>query len=444
MTIKTKIIIPYVVLFLCVFLLTMIVSLQITSNAVEERIVEQLKNLSTMLSQGGFSMNPALAEKIKSLTGADVIYEYSFQKPLSTMPGTEAGDILPLFKNIAQKPYIFYGGRMKNSEIFFVTVPLPRGATMILIYSADSIYSRKVSATKPILIIGIISLIFMLLFGFIIAHTITKPVYELVRKTSEIAQGRLDVPVEVRGKDELAELAVSFNTMQKGLKKYEMELINSEKLATLGQFSANIAHEIRNPLTSMKMLMQMMETNETNSVKKDAVNIILKEIQRLSIFVEQILDIAHPRKVTLRETDLNVIAKEVISLVEYQAAHLSIKVTASLQKNLPAVKADADRIKHVLMNFVLNAFAAIGEKGEVVIETATAPDGGFVRLAVSDSGSGISEEIKAHLFEPFFSTRQAGTGLGLALCKRIISEHNGEIGFDSKKGKTIFWCKIPL
>ncbi len=226
------------------------------------------------------------------------------------------------------------------------------------------------------------------------------------------------------------------------IRKLESALEKSRRLAALGELAASLAHEIRNPLGAMSGAFQILSAN-TNLGEEDRslLDIVNREIFRLEYLVNDMLDYARPRKAVGEEIDLTVVIQETVRafLLDEEASERSIEV--SLEESI-IYKADVSHIKQVLINLLQNAVQAT-EAGDK-IEIAAFRDLGKTIIEIRDSGSGIAEEYKKKIFEPFFSTRERGLGLGLALCRRIIDEHRGTIEVvDRIGGGSIFRITLP-
>lgn len=228
------------------------------------------------------------------------------------------------------------------------------------------------------------------------------------------------------------------------------KLIQADKLVLLGQLSAGIAHEIRNPLAAVNLNLQLLSrkfaegTNEYNSIQT-----ALQGVERISRIVEITLNFSKPAKADIREIDINTLVNETLDLVSAEIKKKESNIQIKLSKNLPVIKADAKQIQQVLINLLTNAADAIEKKGKIIIRTGLynhqAKGIEKVYFEVEDSGIGISEEEIMEIFNPFFTKKTNGTGLGLTISKRIVNEHNGKIEVFSEIGKgTKFKVVLPI
>ncbi|MCP2518844.1 ATP-binding protein [Candidatus Aminicenantes bacterium AC-335-A11] len=294
------------------------------------------------------------------------------------------------------------------------------------------------------IIIGIISAI-------ILAQRITNPIKKLVEGTIKISKGDFTYKINITSGDEIADLAEKFNEMTSKLLKSKKEieeankkLIQAEKLASIGRISTGIAHEIRNPLTSVKLNIQKV-LNDANikDDEREHLGIALEGINQIDKIVKDILDFARVTRLNLDEFSLPSIIEESIKLISNELKGKKITIEKSFESNLPTIIVDADKLRQVFTNLLMNSIEAIERKGKIKI-IAGAKNRKFVKIIISDTGCGIPSEILPEIFEPFFTTKSSGTGLGLANAKKIIEQHKGSIQVFSERGKgTTFEIIIP-
>jgi signal transduction histidine kinase len=232
----------------------------------------------------------------------------------------------------------------------------------------------------------------------------------------------------------------------------QRQLFQSEKLAALGKLSAGIAHEIRNPLTSIKILIHsLVDAMATAASREKDLAVIETEIERVNKIIKQFLDFARPRPPSLEPRDVRKVLEETIALVVYEMEAQGVLLKREDDPALPPVPMDGEQMKQVFLNLLLNAIQAMPQGGKLKVATAVQRHSGgthgspVVTITFQDSGEGIAEEIQSRIFEPFFSTKEEGIGLGLPIAQRIIEEHGGEIKLESTLGKgTTFYITLPL
>ncbi len=224
------------------------------------------------------------------------------------------------------------------------------------------------------------------------------------------------------------------------------QTVQSEKLAEVGRLSAGIAHEVNNPLAVISYAAQLLlREEELPEFQKDLVERIDSEVDRLKALTGGLLSFSRAQEMRKRATDLNEVLRDVLRLVRYELNRNSIRLEEDYGE-LPYVHADPNKLKQVFINLIMNATQAMGESGTLRISTSQV-NGQEVEAAISDTGPGIPASIQANIFDPFFSTKKEGegTGLGLYICRNIITEHEGRMTLDSAEGQgTTFRIVLPL
>jgi len=221
-------------------------------------------------------------------------------------------------------------------------------------------------------------------------------------------------------------------------------LRQSEKLAALGKLSAGLAHELRNPLNTISMLIYAMarEILPDSSFAAD-LKVVQGELQRMSLLIEQFLEFARPRPPHFQRERLEEIMEETLLLIGPEARTRGITIYKEWDKSLPRVWVDGSQMKQVFMNLLLNALQAMPNGGKLIVRLHVS--GGSLLAAITDEGEGICPEVRANLFQPFFSTKQGGTGLGLSISQRIVEGHNGRLRLFSQPGTgTTVVVRLPL
>jgi len=273
-----------------------------------------------------------------------------------------------------------------------------------------------------------------------------RPLRVLREHTRQIAGGEYARRTGIASRDEIGDLAREFDAMAAAIEEREHRLIRSERLATAGRMAAHITHEIRNPLASLGLNVELLgdEVGPDNQEARKLVTSIGNEIDRLSEITENYLRFVRLPKPKLERLDLGAVATSVLEFAGGELAQAKIAWDIKVEPGVPGVVADESQLRQALLNLMRNAKEAMAGGGRLQIEVGRA-DGGQVRLALADSGSGISRENLGQIFEPFFSTKAKGTGLGLALVQQIVGEHGGRIEVDCPPGGgTRFTILLPV
>ncbi|KAF0107251.1 MAG: integral membrane sensor signal transduction histidine kinase [Anaerolineaceae bacterium] len=314
----------------------------------------------------------------------------------------------------------------------------------------------KRDATFVFLTITIIGALVSMMLSYYIARRISRPINRLVSASREVASGNLDAKVESRSNDELGELAISFNTMAAALKQRDEKLkeyttskiMESERLAIIGQLSAGVAHELNNPLQGIVSYSHLLlETMPNEEWSRGNVEKIVTQANRCKDIVRGLLDFSRQRVIEKRLYDVNMVLKECVSLLENQALFHNIQIVSNFDPKLPLVVFDPSQIERVFMNIIINAAEAMEGKGKLILTTKFDPAENVAEIGFRDTGPGISKENLEKIFSPFFTTKDPGhgTGLGLAISYGIVKEHKGTLSVESEVAKgTTFIVRLPV
>ena len=229
------------------------------------------------------------------------------------------------------------------------------------------------------------------------------------------------------------------------LEKRREQLIQSEKMAVLGKLAADIAHSIRNPLTSIKMRLFSLERNlKLTAQQKEDLEVVSDEMHRLDNIVRNFLEFSRPHKLNVQKVDISKIIEMTLQLLEHKIKYGNIHVEYKDDLSIPLIEGDPVLLKEVFINLIVNACEAMEDKGTLTIIQDIDTDG-KVCIKISDTGYGIPNHLQEMIFEPFFSTKDDGTGLGLAIAQKIIDEHNGNLSVKSIDGNgTEFIILLPV
>ena len=318
---------------------------------------------------------------------------------------------------------------------------------------------------------SILCVVFLVVILYFVTSTIIQPLQDMIFATNKIAQGNLNQKVEINFRDEIGELAQSFNQMTKNLKMAneklihwgktleekveertkelrEMQdyLIQSEKLASLGKISAGVAHEINNPLTSILINAHLMlEKTEKKHPFHEYLNLIADETSRCTNIVKGLLEFSRqdpPQKVY---SDVNEIINRTLQLLENQASFQNIRIIKKLNENLPRIKLDKNKINQVFWNLMINSSEAMPKGGTLTIVSQFSTNENYIEIDFIDTGVGIPKEAINKLFDPFYTTKSNGIGLGLAISYGIIEQHQGKIEVKSEPGQgSVFTISLPV
>jgi signal transduction histidine kinase len=309
--------------------------------------------------------------------------------------------------------------------------------------------------------VGVSSAIFLigLAIIFVITFRMTKPIERLTLAAKRIEEGDLQYRVSIQRDDEIGSLATAFDQMAERLLQREKELKDSQailrradRLSSLGLLTAGLAHEIRNPLVAIRTFTQLLpERYDDAEFREGFQGLALKEVDRICGLINDLLSFARPSKPNVAPENVNDVVDNIARILETQAKEKNVEVVRRLSSDLPKVWIDREQMKQVFMNLILNAIQAMKDGGSIVIATGLSAKAEaelireYVQIEIRDTGVGIPEENLEQIFDPFFTSKDEGSGLGLAVSHQIVQEHGGFVTVDSTVGKgTSFFVHLPI
>lgn len=342
-----------------------------------------------------------------------------------------------------------------------------------VIVSLDNMHDQLTANRFKITILTIFMMGLISVILVILTHeVINLPLKKLLWQTEKIADGNLESFVDIDSKDEIGELACAFNTMTLKLRKAREELkdwgknlevkveertrelneiqaqmVRSEKLASMGELVAGIAHEINNPLTGILLFSSIIiKDKKLDPVHKNDMETVIRETERCAKIVRGLLEFSRESVPQKTSTSLNTVMDASLALIKNQSLFQNIAITREFSPDVPEIPADPNQLEQVFINILLNGIHSMPNGGNLSIETSMAPDRHYVLAKITDSGCGIPAEILPKIFDPFFSTKvNSGTGLGLSVSYGIINSHGGTLEVESSVGiGTTFTVKLPI
>lgn len=378
----------------------------------------------------------AVRERLALIAGFDFVLARGEGPPTSSLsPGTAAAALA------AAGPGV-HGGEIEAGGRGFLAVRQDRGAAaLLLLFPTEAVDAAGRRAALPVLLASLAGLAAAAAAAAVLGRRLARPLEALAATAGAVARdGERRRADEGAGPAEVRDLAASVNAMLGALERAEEERVRRERLAVLGEFAAGIAHEVRNPLSSMRITLQLLAEGRTGREAEDLA-VILDEVRRLEASVEDLLLYAGEPRLRAGPVDLAVLAREAARLLGRQADHLGVALEVEAAGPVPA-RGDGDRLRGCLVNLLLNAVQCSPRGGRVRVIVAPA-EGGGAAAEVADGGPGIPAEVGERVFEPFFSGRPGGTGLGLAATRRIVEAHGGRITWRSGAAGTVFRVELP-
>jgi two-component system NtrC family sensor kinase len=344
-----------------------------------------------------------------------------------------------------------------------------------IVYPLEPMYAGLTRSGTTIVVLSLAFVIVASLLVAVFVHRLVyQPLHDLEEGARRLAAGNLDESIPVRNGDEFGRLAEAFNAMTaalrrshealreaartleekvvertKALRAAEAETIRGEKLASVGLLAAGIAHELNNPLTGVLTFSSLLRKKVPDgSQDAEDLDLVIQETKRCAAIIRRLLDFSRDKAPEKKYADLNAIVEETVRIVESPAHVRDIEIAFELEPGLPSAWVDADLVKQVVMNMVVNAQHAIDGHGRITLRTRRverkAP---MVEISVIDTGCGIAEKDLPRIFDPFFTTKGVGkgTGLGLSVSHGIVEAHGGAIEVESTPGAgTTFRVYLPI
>src|SRR5438093_1741957 len=444
---------------LMVMMLTLL-ALSLTASVFLSQMAQQA--LIADIEESIHDLSNATAVSLEQLSGEPDAGQ--LQKLLSRLvrKGVKEIKLLDVEKEVvASSPPQQTGRKMESTVVkggqreYNVTAPLVDGTDVLgyihvtftledLAKANRATLIKRVTVTLLIFALGIAASLYL-------ARKYTQPLHGVVEAAKRVAAGDLTKTIEVEGADEIAELTMSFNEMVEKLRQHrelEERLREAERLSAVGKLASGIAHEIRNPLNFMNLSIDHIRNRLGSGRPEGTAEVmalmsnIKAEIHRLNDMIENFLTVGKPLALNKSDVDLVALIREVVGLARQKAVEQGIAIEVSEATPIPRLQADPVQIKTCLMNVVLNAIQAMPAGGHLRVHTRRcaeawreghAPEpNGTVEVIISDTGPGISEEDLNRIFNPYFTTKKLGIGLGLAITKKIVEEHRGRISVRSR------------
>lgn len=328
------------------------------------------------------------------------------------------------------------------------------GLHVVTRISVSAAYLTARQLLSDLVIIGLIIVFIAAISAVVVSRKFTAPLESLSAAVRKIAKGDFDVKVDIKSRDEIGQLADSFNNManellerERSLKSAQLALVQSEKMAAVGTLSAGLAHEVKNPLSAVLGYAQLAKRKLSQpDVIKKHLDIIENETRRCNEIIGNLMQFSRQEKGEFTDVTINEVVEKSVGIVDHQLGLKNVHVNMKLAPDIPEIIGNSNQLQQVLMNLAINAQQAMEPDGGTV-DIATYFDNDNVYISVSDTGPGISEEVVEKIFEPFFTTKAAGegTGLGLSVTYGIIRDHKGDIRVEkADSGGARFVIALPL
>ena len=422
-----RIVVPFAVVALVATSASAVLSMSVVSREFQDRIRSQILNTADVISVGGFAFNPGILRSVKAITGADVVaFDNSGTVVSSTVDPSATAFIEAVIAGARNDDFGVVRVMACENPCFvsYKRIADRPGTTLAVIVEAAESVSAIRAVSRSILFVSVASLVALVAVSQIVARRITSPIDKLVHFSQEVGAGTSRRARE--GDDDIGRLGRAFNQMLDRLDESKVAKVRNEKLALAGLFAARVAHDIRNPLASMKINTQMLEAELKRDAKHAAlVNATLHDIIQVESVIRDLIELARPGELRLVPADINAVIRLVVRQLDARLTHRKVMTTLMLPDRLPQVMLDPERFSQVLTNVFVNAIDAMPSGGTLTISTRA--QGQELVIEVDDDGVGIDPAMVTRVFDPFVSSKPEGVGLGLVNAKAVVEGHGGRI-----------------
>jgi signal transduction histidine kinase len=412
------------------------------------------------LTDATYPLSKDVLRATSGLSGAEfVVFDADRKLRESTLPlaaGEETmlvdlpldkagGDARPLSASQAVR----LGGRPYLCARMLVTRrgTAPRPDSLVVLYPEEQWWAGAREAAWPALLTGAVAALAAVVVTTMLARRFVRPIHELGRQTAAIAQGQFSPLPVPRRDDEIRDLALSINRMTETLGHYEQSVRRNERLRTLGQLGAGMAHQLRNAATGAWMAVELHQRQCPAGAENESLEVALRQLRLMESYLQRFLALGRPAADQRRPVELEPLVRDVLGLVGPACAHAKIELGFQSDPPPLAVRGDAEALRQTLVNLLLNAVEAAGRHGgppgKVAVELRRGA-GDRAAVTVKDSGPGPAPDICDRLFEPFVTEKPEGTGLGLFVARQIAEAHQGTVAWRRDGNLTCFTLELPL
>ncbi len=399
----------------------------------------------------GYEIDKRIAQEVGQIASSQVAFRYGNTVVVSTLSPDQARELAswkdPLSASSALGPQKV---RLADEQFLGTSVRLDKSAGQPVTLSVLKSYEQATlflqSLNRLLLGVGLVAVLVGAGLVFLICHTFTRPLTSLLFGVRALEKGDFDFPLLPHGGDELAELTSSFDHMRNGLQKSQQELLQAERMATIGRMASSISHDLRHPLTAILAYAEFLaERSLTEVQRNDLYREIRDAVGRMTELIASLLEISKTKQILHPvHEDVADVVERVIHAMKFRPEFKDIQFTHSREGSTEAWF-DPKKIERAIHNLILNACEAVPvPSGKIDVHTIRAGDG--IEITIADNGPGIPEAIHDTVFQPFVSHgKENGTGLGLAVAQRVVQDHAGQLTIlSSGEGGTVFCLRIPL
>lgn len=460
-SLRFRIMLPIIVFTVSFSLLFILLNNYYISRLLDLRLKRESQRISRILSQSGFLSNNTYLERLGNvIEGKIAIFDSQGQLIASSFDSKEAASFSTPFSPMAMwdqmkaRPHeilvskvmhdkqtcLMAWGRLPGNDLGQAQPRL-----LAVLTPLDDLESTKRKAVIQTILSGLFSLVLAFSAAGFISKSVTDEVHNLSRVTTRIASGNFSSKAEVSSINELNRLTFSINIMGEQLTAYKTRLVHSTQLASSGRITAAMAHEIKNPLSSIKMMIQILYRRFKDDKENNLfITSMLEEIDRLERLVTDLNSFSNPTRINLQPHSPREVLTQAFLVMEPKLKHLNINPMVAIDYDGPKVQMDKNRIKQVLWNLIMNGAESMPGGGDLKICLAGPFEEKMIQFSVTDQGTGMTPEISEKMFMPFFSTKKEGVGLGLFISREIAKAHHGNLKINTNGSETEATLSLPI
>jgi signal transduction histidine kinase len=440
--------------------------IEVAGRVVEHRLVDEAaRNAAGIFGTMRLPFSDVMMTRLRQILGAEVAAGPINQPTVisTSLPEAEAKDLRtrlaqgPLPRRTLLAGNVYLVGEAEAPERGR-TSPADEPMRLYVLVPESQVAAAKQASERTIAWVTVAAIVAATLLAFWLSSGILRPIRRLATRMDALSEQASEEGFS-GGRDaaaalapaEIARLTKSFDRLLAHLEEARKKLAHSARLAMLGQLSASVAHELRNPLSGITMNARVLADELARAgISDSSLDRIIREADRMNLYLEELLGLASGEAkpetphdlAALPLVRLDEVSESVLALVEGRCRHGGVAVRREWSAAALRVRADELQIRQTILNLVLNALDAMPAGGTLTLATSRGASGAL-RLSVADTGKGVHVPEGADVFEPFVTTKSGGVGLGLYVCRRNVERHRGRIGYDSSDGGTTFWFELP-
>lgn len=411
---------------------------------------EHLRQVVQTVARGAFPLNDRVLRQLSGLTGAKfVLLDYAgrvIDATVSLTPAEQVRVRQVRTDALADQPRVVIGTRTFLGSRATLTgrTAYAANGSIVVLYPEDQWWAVTRQAAGPALVAGAVAVALVVVVTTMLARRFIRPIHRLGEQAAAVAGGNFRPGEVSRRNDEFRDLTLSLNRMAQRLQQVEDEVRRSERLRTLGQLGAGMAHQLRNAATGALLAIELHERDLPAETDRQSLAVAIQQLRLMESYLQRFLALGRPAANAAADCCVGQLVADVLPLVEPACKHAHIALRARVPREPISVCGDAAALRQVLVNLLMNGIEASPRDGRGAVEVIVERCESLARIEVIDNGPGPSEATRQRLFEPFVTEKQEGSGLGLFVARQTVEAHGGTIAWRRRDGTTCFCVELPL